>query len=359
MLEELLSRLQEKQAQDGESGTAAAFALNWESLDAEAQTLACLLSLFALAPIPWSLVAAAAGASNWEFNLEEKRSTLIQRYLLQCLDEDTYQLHEVIRDLLHAKLEELATAEELKRGFCQVLATVARDIPDTPTLQQILNVAPAIPHLAEAATIQKDWLSDEDLVWPFVGLGRFYSGQGACEQALPWYEQCVSATRERLGEEHPSVASSLNNLAGLYDSQGRYAKAEPLYLQALELRKRLLGTEHPNVASSLSDANLGGTRIDTQTKLEKLPIKEKIDEEEKNSNVNQRTLDVNSLNFDSFTRTSWDVVSVAPVRTIVRREEEITLIRRVRKTEETEAHPSCPMNTSQLEQVPKKNKVYL
>ena len=102
----------EKQEQAGESGTAAAFALNWESLDdADAQTLACLLSLFALAPIPWSLVAAVAGASHLEFDLEEKRSTLVQRYLLQCLDEDTYQLHEVIRDLLHAKLEELTTAE--------------------------------------------------------------------------------------------------------------------------------------------------------------------------------------------------------------------------------------------------------
>ncbi|HEY9607173.1 MAG TPA: tetratricopeptide repeat protein, partial [Allocoleopsis sp.] len=253
MLEELLSRLQEKQAQAGESGTATAFVLNWESLDADAQTLACLLSLFALAPIPWSLVEAAASASNLKFDLEKKRSTLIERYLLQCLEEDTYQLHEVIRDLLHAKLEELTIAEELKHGFCQALVAVARDVPDTPTLPQILNVAPAIPHLAEAATIQKDWLSDEDLVWSFVGLGRFYKGQGAYEQALPWYEQCVSATRERLGQEHPDVALSLNNLAFLYKDQGRYAEAEPLYLQALEMRKRLLGTEHPDVAFSLNN----------------------------------------------------------------------------------------------------------
>jgi hypothetical protein len=123
------------------------------------------------------------------------------------LDEETYQLHEVIRDLLHAKLEELSTAEELKRSFCQALVTSAQDISHTPTLQQILNVASAIPHLAEAATLQKDWLSDEDLIEPFIGLGCFYSGQGAYEQALPWYELCVSITRERLGQEHPDVAT--------------------------------------------------------------------------------------------------------------------------------------------------------
>ena len=256
MLEELLSRLQEKQAQDGESGTAAAFELNWECLNSEAQTLACLLSLFALAPIPWTLVEAAAGASNLDFDLEAQRSTLIQRYLLQQLDESTYQLHEVIRDLLRHKLEELADAEALKRGFCQAMVGVAEDIPYTPTLQKIIEVAPVIPHLAEVASVQQDWLSDEDLIWPFVGLGGFYEGQGAYEQALPWRKQCLSVTKKRLGQEHPDVASSLNNLAGLYSSQGRYSEAEVLYLQALELRKRLLGEEHPDVASSLN--NLAG-----------------------------------------------------------------------------------------------------
>jgi tetratricopeptide (TPR) repeat protein len=56
-----------------------------------------------------------------------------------------------------------------------------------------------------------------------------------------------------LGENHPDVASSLNNLAALYDSQGRYESAEPLYLQALELRQRLLGENHPDVATSLNN----------------------------------------------------------------------------------------------------------
>ncbi|WP_130758765.1 tetratricopeptide repeat protein, partial [Microcystis aeruginosa] len=59
-----------------------------------------------------------------------------------------------------------------------------------------------------------------------------------------------------LGDNHPHVATSLNNLAGLYDSQGRYTEAEPLYLEALDLYKRLLGDNHPHVATSLN--NLAG-----------------------------------------------------------------------------------------------------
>ena len=46
-----------------------------------------------------------------------------------------------------------------------------------------------------------------------------------------------------------------------------------------------------------------------------------------------------------------DVVCVTPVRTIVRREEEIVLIRRVRKVEEIEASPACPINTVQMAQI--------
>lgn len=42
------------------------------------------------------------------------------------------------------------------------------------------------------------------------------------------------------------------------------------------------------------------------------------------------------------------IVCVAPVRTIVRREEEIVLIRRVRKVEEVDASPTCPVNTTQV-----------
>ncbi len=52
-----------------------------------------------------------------------------------------------------------------------------------------------------------------------------------------------------LGEEHPDVASSLNNLAGLYKSQGKYTEAEPLYQQALELCEQVLGSNHPNTVT--------------------------------------------------------------------------------------------------------------
>ena len=48
-----------------------------------------------------------------------------------------------------------------------------------------------------------------------------------------------------LGEEHPDVATTLNDLANLYFSQELYDKAQLLYKQALKIREKRLGTNHP------------------------------------------------------------------------------------------------------------------
>jgi tetratricopeptide (TPR) repeat protein len=48
-----------------------------------------------------------------------------------------------------------------------------------------------------------------------------------------------------LGDNHPHVATSLNNLAELYRSQGKYTEAEPLYSKALKICEQSLGIAHP------------------------------------------------------------------------------------------------------------------
>ncbi len=44
-----------------------------------------------------------------------------------------------------------------------------------------------------------------------------------------------------------------------------------------------------------------------------------------------------------------DIICVSPIRTVIRREEEIVLIRKVRKVEEIDASPSCPINSIQVQ----------
>ena len=71
------------------------------------------------------------------------------------------------------------------------------------------------------------------------------------EQAEPLYLQAIEIYKQNLGEKHPDVADTLNDLADLYSGNFKFAKAEPLYERALEIRKHTLGMDHPEVASSL------------------------------------------------------------------------------------------------------------
>ncbi|MBD2594034.1 tetratricopeptide repeat protein [Nostoc spongiaeforme FACHB-130] len=226
-------------------GVAAAFELSWAELSEPAQHLGCLLSLFALVPIPWNLVESVAKEKDAEA-LEDARVELENLHLIQ--GEDSYRLHRLIQEFFRDKQNNLAVADEQKYNYCAAMVEVAQAIPQKPVLEDITTFTPIIRHLAEAAKAYHAWLSDEDLIWPFVGLSRFYESQGAYAQALPWREQCVSVAKERFGEQHPSVATSYNNLAGLYESQGRYSEAEPLYQKALQLYQQLLGEQHPHVA---------------------------------------------------------------------------------------------------------------
>ena len=250
-----LSALQNASADmTAQRGVEAAFEVSWEGLNQPARDLGCFLSLFALAPIPWRLVIERCLSAEDEEELEDIREDeLLNLHLLQAVEGEVYQFHPLVRQFFQAKLALREDGDELKRSFCRGMVEEAKTIPENPTKEQIEAVALSIPHIAESATKLEQWLEDEDLIPPFVGLGRFYGGQGFYDLAEPWHEQCREVTRRRLGDNHPDVATSLNNLAALYNSQGRYKEAEPLYLEALDLRKRLLGDNHPDVGQSLNN----------------------------------------------------------------------------------------------------------
>ena len=273
-LEAMLSLLEEKRLRHiavqkpdptmtAQLGVAAAFQLSWERLYENAQKLGCMLSLFALADIPWWLVKGAyhylLTSEDEEIDLElleEARADLLNCHLLKSTSDTACRLHPLIREFLRGKREESIEVNELKEAFVNATWAVADQIPESPTYQRIQIAAPAIPHVAEIAKDKdlRDLLNDKYLTVPFVGLGRFYKGQGLYAQALPWFEQCLSVTRSHFGSEHSQVATSLSNLACVYKALGRYSEVEPLLVEALELDKRLLGEQ--NVCVSISLINL-------------------------------------------------------------------------------------------------------
>jgi tetratricopeptide (TPR) repeat protein len=238
----------------GQLGVVAALELSWKELNEVEQELACVLGMFAIAPISWSLVESCQPEVNPD-ELEEIRDDgLIGHSLLKRVGEGSYQLHQIVQEYFRIKLGERGDrGQTIKANFWQVMVGIAQSIDDTPTIDQIDQITESIAHLEEGVRLWLDSIIDENLIWPFVGIGHFYVSQGIYSFAEPWYKECLEVVRKRLGEEHPDLATSLNNLALLYYAQGRYEEAEPLYLLALEITKRLLGKEQLHVAMILNN----------------------------------------------------------------------------------------------------------
>ena len=241
---------------DTQPGVKAAFESSWQELDPMTRRVGQLLSLFAPTVLPWQWVESATGLLKWsKADIKRAKQLLYKHNLIQQVQdrEDYYKIEPSIRKFLQAKLAASEHANNLKQAFAQVIVPIAHQIPDAPTRKAIEAVKDAIPHLEEVALNLPHAVSAEDLLWIFDRIGRFYKSQGLYAQAEPWFVQCVSVAKATMGEEHPDVATSLNNLAGFYYSQGRYSEAEPLYVEALELKQDLLGDNHPDVAASLNN----------------------------------------------------------------------------------------------------------
>jgi tetratricopeptide (TPR) repeat protein len=243
-------------------GVAAAFELSWHALDTAQRELGCLLSLFAATAIPWSLVETAVSllseGSMAVGQLQRVRIGLVRSHLLQVSeDKQSYRLHPLIREYFGHKREQYAGVEGLKRGYCWVMIFQAQELPETPTRMQQEGFAPVVPHLAEVGHRLLEWVEPEALIWVFIGLGRYYQGQGAYAQAKQSYEQSLNECRIRLGVEHLATLISMNYLASTLYSQGDYLGARQLQEQVLEAHRCMLGEEHPDTLPLMS--NLAST----------------------------------------------------------------------------------------------------
>ncbi|WP_313950012.1 tetratricopeptide repeat protein [Nostoc sp. FACHB-190] len=123
----------------------------------------------------------------------------------------------------------------------------------TLKLYQEGKYSTAVPLIKRALAIQEKVLGQEhpSVATSLYVLAGLYIVQGKYEPAEPLYLRILAMQEKVLGQEHPDIVTSVMNLAALYILQGKHTQAEPLYLRALAIQEKVLGQEHPNVATSL------------------------------------------------------------------------------------------------------------
>ena len=63
--------------------------------------------------------------------------------------------------------------------------------------------------------------------------------QGDFDRAVVIATKALQVAEQAMGANHPSVATSLNNLAEIYQTQGQYAQAVPLYKRSLAIDEQI------------------------------------------------------------------------------------------------------------------------
>ena len=146
-------------------------------------------------------------------------------------------------------------AQASQGGSPQVPAQVLQWRQQIETLFQQRRYAEAIPlQLQELAWVERVLGPEHPSTASSLNnLGEIYRFQGRYREAEPLYKRSLGTITKVLGPDHPDTASSLNNLAGLYVSQGAYTKAESLYLRALASWEVAVGLKHQNTAISLNN----------------------------------------------------------------------------------------------------------
>ncbi|MDZ8027733.1 MAG: tetratricopeptide repeat protein [Nostoc sp. DedQUE11] len=161
----------------------------------------------------------------------------------------TLDIHRLVQEVLKAEMDEDNCRLWAQRTVCAVTQVFPNaEYANWRECDRLL------PH----AKVAIDWISQYQFESEKAALllnetGYYLDERGQYSEAEPLYEKALSLRQRLLGEEHPDVASSYNNLAGLYLSQGKYSEAEPLYQTALSLRQRLLGEDHFDVATSYNN----------------------------------------------------------------------------------------------------------
>ncbi|CAF3845736.1 unnamed protein product [Didymodactylos carnosus] len=85
---------------------------------------------------------------------------------------------------------------------------------------------------------------------------RVYNAMGDYSKALDYYEKTLELDLKTLGPNHPSVATTYNNIGGVYNAMGDYSKALDYYEKTLELKLKTLGPNHPSVATTYNNIGL-------------------------------------------------------------------------------------------------------
>ncbi|KAI1088713.1 hypothetical protein F5B19DRAFT_496110 [Rostrohypoxylon terebratum] len=162
---------------------------------------------------------------------------------------DACEMHPLVQVSMQIWLSRVHKAEEWKRKF---IWAMSEHFPfgefENWSICRLL-----LPHVESILDEEPPEECQEHWVTLLNNCARYFCTTGSYDTAEKLIKKALEKELSILGKEHPSMLSSMSNLASTYRDQGRWKEAEKLRVQVLEIRKKVLGEEHPDTLSSMGN----------------------------------------------------------------------------------------------------------
>jgi tetratricopeptide (TPR) repeat protein len=175
----------------------------------------------------------------------------LRRYSLVRRNAETKML--TIHRLLQAVLRDVMTKETEQDWAERTVRLVSQAFPDeaSSTWQQCERY---LPHALTCVELIEQWeMQSREAALLLSKTAYYLYERGQYVEAMSLCQHALTIRERLLGQDHPDVATSLNDLAVLYIALHKYEQVEPLCLRALAIQERALGLDHPDVAVTLND----------------------------------------------------------------------------------------------------------
>jgi Tfp pilus assembly protein PilF len=139
------------------------------------------------------------------------------------------------------------TTDETEKGeICYYLGWIKTDQGKYPE---------AITYYEKSLEIAQKTLpaNHPSLATSYNNIGAVYRNMGEYSKAFSYYEKALEIDQKTLPANHPSLATSYNNIGLVYKDMGEYSKALSYYEKALEIRQKTLPANHPDFAQSYNN----------------------------------------------------------------------------------------------------------
>ena len=115
---------------------------------------------------------------------------------------------------------------------------------------KLYTLAPTLENFRKALLIQQKILPENhpSIASSYNNIGIVYQQQGKYAQAIENYQKSLEIKERCFPENHPYIALSYNNIGLVYAKQEKYAFAQVNFQKALAIFKKTLSEKHPYIA---------------------------------------------------------------------------------------------------------------